>query len=220
MSEIYPIFVIGRCFGAGGRAVGKLVAERLSIPYYDNELLKEAARQSGYSSHIFAHADEKRPSFFKRLLTQSYGVQESYNSDALSNETLYQAQSKVIRKIAEQGPCVIVGRTADYILRDFPGLTSVFLHAPLEFRAQKIVDRGDAQTLEEASETARRRDKEREGYYNYFTGRHWGAAANYNISLDSSQLTPSQLVDIVISFSKSLLGASEESREKDQRKKI
>lgn len=198
----HPVIVIGRHFGAGGRAIGKLIAERLSIPYYDNELLMETARQFGLSSHIFAGADEKPPSFFKRLLTQSYGVQEAYSPDALSSESLYQAQSRVIRKIAEKGSCVIVGRTADYILRDFPSLTSIFLHAPVGYRAAKIVARGDAQTLEEAADLAKRRDRDREAYYNYFTGRQWGAAATYTISLDASTAEPTEIADLLIAFLK------------------
>lgn len=196
----YPIIVIGRSFGAGGRAIGKLLSERLGIPYYDNELLMETARQFGLQSHIFAGADEKRPSFFKRLLTQSYGVQEAYGQDTLSSEALYQAQSRVIRNIAERGSCIIVGRTADYILRDYPGLKSIFLHAPVEYRAAKIVARGDAPTTEEAIELARRRDRDREAYYNYFTGRHWGEATNYTLTLDSSKADPGRIVDLITSY--------------------
>lgn len=198
----HPVVVIGRRFGAGGRAIGKIVAERLGISYYDNELLMETARQFGFSRHIFDGADEKRPSFLKRLLSQSYGVQEAYNTEALSCESLYQAQSRVIRSIAQKGPCVIVGRTADYILRDFSSLTSIFLHAPLQYRASKIMDRGDASSLEEATELAKRRDKDREAYYNYFTGRQWGVASNYGLSLDSSAGEPAEIADFIIAFLK------------------
>ena len=213
MSKLHPIIVIGRCFGAGGRVIGKKIAERLSIPYYDNELLMETAKQFGFSKSIFAHADEKRPSIFKRLLTQAYGVQETYNTETLSNETLYQAQSKVIRKIAEQGSCVIVGRTADYILRDFPTLISVFVHAPLEFRADKIVARGDASSHPEAMELAKRRDKERESYYNYYTGRQWGTASNYTLSLDSSLLSPDISAQMVIHCLDCILANSQSTKE-------
>lgn len=201
MQEDYPIIVIGRSFGAGGRAIGKLLSSYLSIPYYDNELLKAAAEEFGFSSSVFASVDEKRPSWLKRLLTLSYGVQENYNPEALSSETLYQAQSRVIRSIADKGPCIFVGRTADYILRDYPGVISIFLHAPLEYRAAKIMARGDASSKEEALELARLRDRERESYYNYFTGRKWGSAPNYTLSLDSSQSSPERLVDVILTYS-------------------
>ena len=200
MEEKPHIIIIGRAFGAGGRAIGKNVAKRLQIPYYDNELLQEAAVKFGFSTDVFARADEKRPSLFKRLLCQSYGVQETFNPDALSNETLYQAQSRVIRAVADKGSCVIVGRTADYILRDYPALISIFLHAPIDHRAGNILARGDAKSLEEARELALRRDKEREAYYNYFTGRRWGNAGNYSLSLDSSKFTLDKISDIIISL--------------------
>lgn len=196
------IIVIGRHFGAGGRAVGKLLAEKLDIPYYDNEILKETADQYGLTNDIFARADEKRPSFLKRLLTQSYGIQETYNPEAISSETLYQAQSKVIREIADKGPCVFVGRSADYILRDYPGLISVFLHAPIDYRAEKILKRGDASSLCEASEIARKMDKDREAYYNYFTGKEWGKASTYTLSIDASSLPPDKIAELIIDYLK------------------
>lgn len=200
MENSNPIITIGRSFGAGGRAIGKCLSEMLGIPVYDNELLKEAAQQFGFSKEIFARADEKRPSVFRRFVSHAYGVQEAYIADALSPENLYQAQSAVIRAIAKKSPCIFIGRTADYILRDFPGLLSVFLHAPLAFRAIKIVERGDASSEIEAIELANRRDKKRQEYYNYFTGRQWGVASNYDLTLDSSLHSPNQSADFIVKF--------------------
>lgn len=194
------IIVIGRCFGAGGRAIGKKLSEKLGIPFYDKELLREAAEEFGFSSEIFARADERRPSFLKRFVTQAYGVQETFGSEALSQESLYHAQSKVIREIARRGPCIIVGRTADYVLRDFPDIVSIFLHAPLAYRAIKIVERGDAANDVEAIELARQKDRHRQEYYNYFTGRQWGAASNYDITLDSSLLPPEKSAELICEF--------------------
>lgn len=205
METAYPIITIGRSFGAGGRAIGRRLSSLLEIPFYDNELLKAAAAEFGFASEIFARADEKKPSIFKRLVTQAYGVQEAYLSDALSSETLYQAQSQVIRSIASLGPCIIIGRTADYILRDFPGTVKVFVHAPLAYRAQKIVERGDAATSEEAIELARQKDRNRQEYYNYFTGREWGTAANYDLTVDSSLLTPQLSAEVISFFIKKVL---------------
>lgn len=205
MESDHHIIVIGRSFGAGGRAIGRCLSAILGIPFFDNELLKEAAGEFGFSREVFARADEKRPSRFRRLVTQVYGVQEAYNmASSLSPENIYQAQSLVIRAIAKRGPCVIIGRTADYILRDFPGVVSIFVHAPLAWRARKIVERGDAPSEVEAIELARQKDRGRQDYYNYFTGRQWGVAANYDLTLDSSLLSPQQSANLINTFIQSL----------------
>lgn len=195
----HTVIVIGRCFGAGGRAIGRELSAILGVPCYDDELLKEAAREFGFPSEVFARADEKRPPLFKRLVSQAYGVQEAY-VPTVTSENLYQAQSRVIRQIASRGPCIIIGRTADYILRDFPGLVSVFLHAPLAFRARKIVERDDAPSVEDAIELARRKDRSRQEYYNYLTGRRWGCASNYDLTLDSSLLPVEAIASIIATF--------------------
>ena len=200
MNNKHPVISIGRSFGAGGRAIGKCLSNLLQIPFYDNELLKKAAAHFGYSPEIFIRADEKKPSLFRRIVTHAYGVQDTYQSDTLSVESLYQAQSLAIRSIACKGPCIVIGRTADYILRDFPGLLTVFLHAPLAYRAQKIVERGDAASDIEAIDLARQRDKSRQEYYNYFTGRHWGEASNYDLTLDASLLSPQDNAAFIASY--------------------
>lgn len=197
----YIVVSIGRSFGAGGRAIGRALSSIMEIPFYDNELLKEAAREFGLSKDIFARADERRPSMFKRLVTQIYGVQETFNiSSSMTAENLYQAQSLVIRSIASRGPCIIIGRTADYILRDFPGLVKVFFHAPVAYRALKIMERGDAPSEIAAIELARSKDRGRREYYNYFTGRHWGEASNYDLTFDSSLLAPEEYAALLASY--------------------
>ena len=195
-----PVITIGRSFGAGGKAIGRCVSSALGIPVYDKELLKESAEEFGFSKEIFIKADEKRPSRFHRLVTQAYGVQETYMSDTLSPESIYQAQSLVIRAIAKRGPCIMIGRTADYILRDFPGLLKVFVHAPIAYRAKKIIERGDAESDIEAIELARMKDRNRQDYYNYFTGRKWGEASNYDLTFDSSLLTPRDGAEFIIQY--------------------
>lgn len=200
MGNENPVIVIGRSFGAGGRAIGRELSRLLDFPFFDKELLKETAEEFGFSRDLFVKADERKPSRFKRLVTQIYGVQETFIADTLSLESLYQAQSIVIRSIAKRGPCIIIGRTADYILRDFPNLLNVFVHAPLAFRARKIIDRGDASNEVEAIELARNKDKMRQDYYNYFTGREWGQASNYDLTLDSSLLSPEQNARFIASY--------------------
>ena len=197
MGDKNKIIVIGRSFGSGGRRIGLEIARRLGIPFYDRELLKRASSEFGYSPEIFARADEKRPSLLKRIVSQSYGIAESYQPDTISIESLYEIQSRVIRGVAERSDCVIVGRTADYILRNNPKLISIFIHSPAERRACNIVARGEAPNLEKAEELVRKIDKERESYYNFFTGRNWGVASNYHLSLDSSSLNADTIVEIV-----------------------
>jgi cytidylate kinase len=197
-SRFHPVIVIGRQFGSGGRRIGRLVAEELGIPYYDKELLSEAASRLGFAPEIFAAADEKRPSPFSSLLQGMYGIADNFHTTSMCGEELYHEQSRIIRGICEEGPCVVVGRTADYIMRDHPGLLSIFLHAPIESRARLIISRGDAADLQHASDLARKRDRDRENYYNYFTGGRWGHASNYHLTLDASALSDRLIADIII----------------------
>ncbi|MDE7380620.1 MAG: cytidylate kinase-like family protein [Muribaculaceae bacterium] len=191
------IIVIGRQYGAGGRYVGRKLAERLNLDYYDKELLQKAAGELGFSTEVFSHADEKKPSFFHKIFLPSYGITGTYSPDPMSGEGIYRAQSNVISSIGEKGGCVIVGRTADHILRNHPHLISVFLHSPLPWRAKNIVKRGESDTEKKGIEIAYKKDKQREAYYNYFTGKKWGTASNYDITVDSSLISPDDLVDIL-----------------------
>lgn len=196
------VIVIGRQFGSGGRRIGRLVAERLGVPYYDKELLSHAAKSLGFSPDVFAAADEKRPSAFHTLLQSMYGIADNFHTTSISGERLYEQQSKVIREICSKGSCVIVGRTADYVMRDHPGLVSVFLHAPVKWRAEKIVRRGEAMCCENAIEQAQKHDRNRENYYNYYTSGHWGRADNYHLCLNSSLLSESRIADLIIEFAR------------------
>lgn len=192
------LIVVGRQYGSGGRKIAEAVANSLGVPYYDKRLLSEAAESLGLSSRIFAHIDEKKPSFLRSLLQLNYGaVSSNYTDDTMSREGLYQTQSEVIREIAAKGPCVIVGRTADHLLRDHPGLLSVFIHAPLEERAKFILSRGETDSIYTARERAQKIDKQRENYYNYFTGRRWGVSDNYHLSIDSAAVSHEHAADII-----------------------
>lgn len=194
------IIVIGRQYGAGGRKLGKRLAETLNVPYYDKELLSEAADALGFSKELFLKADEKKPSILRSFLSFNYGSPSaSFSSYTLSDDNLYRAQSDVIKSICEKGSCVIVGRTADYVMRDHPGLLSIFVHAPEEHRAKAILERGEAKSMEEALEKARKFDRSRESYYNYFTNRHWGRADNYDLTFNSSRLSTEALLPLILS---------------------
>lgn len=196
------VIVIGRLFGSGGRRIGKLVAEKLGIAYFDKELLAHAAGSLDYTQDIFAAHDERKPSPLRSLLQGVFGIADNFHDVSLSGESLYRAQCDVIRKICESQSCVIVGRTADHIMRHHEGLVSVFLHSPIEARTRSIIERGDASDPDEAASLARKNDREREGYYNYYTGRHWGRASNYHLTLDSSSMSDDDVASIIVEFAK------------------
>lgn len=194
------IVVVGRQFGSGGRKIGKMLAEEFDLSYYDKEVLAEAAKRLGFSKDIFAKHDERRPSALRSLLSNTFGVQDSFHQSPMSSEAIYTAQSKVINELADEGGCVFVGRSADYILRHRPNLVSVFLHAPIDHRAKNLLERGEVESIEKGKEMARKLDRNREEFYNYFTGRRWGHADNYHLTLDTSLVTVDEAYDIVKSF--------------------
>ena len=196
----HKIIVIGRQYGGTGRKTGRALASLLGIPYYDKEIINKVAARYGYDPDILIRADEKKPSPFRSMLLGKYGVMDMYSTSPLSREALYEAQTNVIRQICQEGSCVIVGRTADYIMRDHPGLVSVFIHAPREWRANNLVSRGEAATVQEALVKIRKADSDRGGYYNYFSGREWGVADNYHLTIDASLLDHDQMVRLIASY--------------------
>lgn len=184
---------LGRQFGCGGREIGKRVAELLGIDYYDKELLREASKSSGVSEEIFEAADERSPTFFGNLWSFASGFSGNGSfftgsGSPLGDENIYRAQSNVIIELAKRGNCVILGRTADFLLRDVTNVISVFVYSSLDDRAKRIVERGDSKTLEEARELAVKKNKMRASYYNFYTNQHWGDASSYDLCVDISQL--------------------------------
>ncbi|MBR5531956.1 MAG: cytidylate kinase-like family protein [Bacteroidales bacterium] len=192
------IITIGRQFGSGGRVIGKELAKRLGFDYYDKELLNEAARVSGLDCSCFEEADEKELFSIPNILTSnwfSFGL----NDGSMSSEYIFKCQSEVIQMIAEKGNCVLVGRCADYVLRDMPNCLNIFLHAPLEARIQRVMAR-DKISEKEATNIVKRHDKQRSSYYNFFTDKTWGDGKSYHFSIDSSLLGISETCDIICSF--------------------
>lgn len=198
------VIVIGREAGSGGRKIGRMVAERLGMEYYDSELLNKAAADMGFSTEVFNRADEKKPSVFNRAFMSAFGVQQTFVPNALTGEDLYAAQSRVIRALGDKGNCVIIGRTADHILRNHPCMVSVFLHAPIEHRAKEMHRRGDAPDEKTCKDMAAKHDKQRESYYNYYTGRRWGTASNYHLTIDSSRQTYEGVVECILKYTEHL----------------
>lgn len=181
------IVTIGRQFGSGGRTIGKKLAEQLGIPYYDKELINLASKESGICGEFFEKADEKTSSSLLKALAMGFTMNNAIfqSNDYLSNESLFQIQSEVIRKVAAEQSCVLVGRCADYILREDKNCMSVFISARMEDRIQRAV--GYARIEEkEAEEYIRKVDKSRASYYNYYTDKIWGAAESYDLCINSS----------------------------------
>lgn len=202
------VIAIGRQFGCGGREIGQLIAKGLGVAYYDKELLSEAAKSSGVNEDFFEAADERSPRFFSSLWSFNLG----YNTGAyfigdtpLSDDSIYRAQSEVMTQLADRGPCVIVGRTADYLLRDHCKVVSMFVHSSIEDRVQRIMSRGDAKTEKEAREKAEKKNKLRAEYYNFYTDKKWGDAASYDLSIDASLLGTQATAMFIIDFIKKII---------------
>ena len=183
------VITIGREFGSGGHEIGSKLAERLGIKCYDKELLELAAKQSGLCEELFASQDEKPTNSFLYSLvmdTYSLGYTNSY-VDMPINHKIFLAQFDTIRKIASEGPCILVGRCADYALEEFDNVLSVFIHADMDARIRRIARIYDL-TDAKAKDLIKKTDKRRSSYYNYYSNKKWGAAESYNICLDSSLL--------------------------------
>ena len=189
------IFTIGRQYGSGGRLIGKKLAEDLGIPFYDKELLTIAAKESGFCQEIFETHDEKPTSSFLYSL-----VMGGYGSDSMPlNHKLVLAQFETIKKIAKQGPCVIIGRCADYALEEMDNVVNVFIHADIESRVKRVVEEyGD--DPKKAEDIISKTDKKRANYYNYYSDKKWGASETYNISIDSGKIGIDNCVELIKAF--------------------
>ena len=182
------IYTIGREFGSGGREVGEKLAAKLGIKLYDKELLQQAAKDSGFCEEIFENHDEKPTNSFLYSLvmdTYSLGYSNSY-VDMPINHKVFLAQFDAIKKLAGEGPCVMVGRCADYALADWKDCFSVFVHADFDWRINRIAAKYN-KTPKEARDIITKTDKSRASYYNYYTNKKWGSAKSYNLCIDSSK---------------------------------
>ena len=194
------IITIGRQFGSGGKEVGIRVAKELGIPFYDKELLRAAAEKSGLCEKIFENFDERPKSLLYSIAMDSYmfSLPGAGTSDSLEQQ-VYLATFDTIRHIAEQGPCVIIGRCADYALADNPNHLSIFIHAPMDVRIQRVAKRQNI-TPEKARSLIIKTDKRRANYYNYYTGMKWGRAENYHLALRTDYIGIDGAVETLIRF--------------------
>ena len=200
------IINIGRQLGSGGHDIGRMLALDFQAKYYDRELLNLAAKESGLSEKIFEQNDEKK-GFFRGLLNLGSPHVSSgrvYNS-GVSQESLFLFQSEAIKKAANEGSCVFVGRCADYVLRNLPNTVSVFVTASMDYRVHQIMNK---RHLDEdaARKFIEQGESERATYYNYYTGKKWGAAESYDLCIDSSVLGLVETEKIIALFIRKKFG--------------
>lgn len=190
------IITIGRQYAAGGRKIGKYIAQKLDVPYYDEKLLTEAAVSSGISEELFREYDEKRKSaFLEPLSTGAY-----YGNNLPMSSKLFLIQFETIKKLADSGSCVFIGRCADYILRNRENVVSAFISMDFDKRVQRAVSefKRNERNIENY---VKRTDKRRAAYYEYYSGKSWGKASSYDICLDVSKIGFEQAGDLIIAYS-------------------
>ena len=185
------IITIGRQYGSGGREIGEKLAKQLNIPFYDSKLLEIAAKESGISQEFFENNDEKPVNSLLYILSNTYS-----DDNLPFNHKLFLAQFDAIKKIAEQGGCVIVGRCADYALRENPDCINLFIHADLQIRKQRAIEKYGIEE-KRANEVVIRKDKQRASYYNFYTPNKWGHADNYDLVIDSGKIGIDNAVEII-----------------------
>ena len=181
------IINVGRQLGSGGHDIGRMLALDFQAKYYDREILNLAAKESGLSEKIFEQNDEKK-GFFRGLLNLGMPhLGGGGDKPGITQESLFQFQSEAIQKAAKEGSCVFVGRCADYVLRDFSNVVNIFITASIGYRIEQIMNKQPLD-FDAAQKFIEQKESDRASYYNYYTGKKWGAAESYDFCIDSSIL--------------------------------
>ena len=182
------IITIGRQFGSGGKQIGEALAEKMNIPFYDKELLKEAAKNSGICEEIFDSFDEKPTnSFLYSLVMDPYSLGFGSSTELPLNHKVFLAAFDTIKNLAEKdGSCVFVGRCADYALRDLDNVVNIFLYADMDDRTARIAKKYNI-SESKAKDMIKKEDKARASYYNYYTSKRWGEMKGYDICINTSK---------------------------------
>jgi len=201
------VITIGRQLGSGGRIIGEKLASQLGISFYDKELIQIASQESGLGKEYFEQADEKKTfSVFGGLFgLRGTMADEPFLTYYLNNETLFKIQSDVIRRLAEKGSCLFVGRCADYVLGNNPRCLNLFISANMNDRVRRIAEL-QKMTVEKARDYIEKADKRRAGYYNYFSNKEWGAADTYHLCVNSSVLGIEETVAFIRQFAEKRFG--------------
>jgi cytidylate kinase len=196
------VITIARGYGSGGRTIGKMLSEELGIPYYDRDLLRLASDDSGINQSLFAKADEKiKKSLLFKIANNVYKGEliPPDGDDFVSNDNLFNYQAKIIKELANTETCIIIGRCADFVLKDYENVVRVFVHAPLDNCINTLKEM-TGKPEKEIEKQIGSIDKHRAEYYKYYTGRDWEDAKNYDLCLNSSHLGFDKCVEIVKSY--------------------
>ena len=201
MEEKY-IISIGRQLGSGGREIAQKLSERLNIPVYDKKLLELAAKETGLDATVFENADEKESNPFMRGIFALKGAMSAYPiglGSCMDGDRLFELQSEVMRHLVEKESCIIIGRCAEYVLRDHPRMHSFFITADIDDRVERIM-KHDGVSEAKAREIAEKGDKKRKAYHDYYANSGWGEAATYDLCINSSRLGIDGSVEIIHRF--------------------
>ena len=196
-----PVITIARQYGSGGHEVGERLAQKLNIPFYDKALIAMAAKQSGISPEVFERADEKATSSLLYSMVMGgggygFGSRVPGLGDMPINDKLFLIQSDIIKKAAEEGPCVIIGRCADYILREHLNCFHVFIHADKDARVKRIVMKELCEE-KKAPDFVTKKDKQRANYYNFYSNNRWDDLNNYDLTVNTSRFSIEQAVNLI-----------------------
>lgn len=196
------IITISRQHGSGGREIGSLLAKKLGIPYYDNELIKLAAEESGFDEKHFRDFDKAATNSFLYSLVRGMQYNAQHGAPVQSfDDSIYFAQASAIKKIADAGPCVIIGRCADYILSDYDNLLKVFIYAPMDFRLKRVMEH-EGLEQKKAEDEIKKTDKRRQNYYFHHTDVKWGELQSYNLCVDSSLCGMEGAANVILEYMK------------------
>lgn len=202
--KLKSIITISRQFGSGGREIGEKLAKKLDIPFYDRELITRAAKESGFSEVAFENVEKKATNSLLYSIAMgmnAYGSHDIGFTHLSLDDQIFLAQSNVIRKLALEGPSVIVGRCADYILRDYKDVIHVFIWADLKFRKERAIKLYNY-SEENAEESILKLDKHRANYYNYHSNEKWGRVENYHLSIRSDHVGIDNAVELIADYIK------------------
>lgn len=200
------VLTVARQYGSGGHDVAKKVSELLDIPFYDREIIGLAAKESGLSENLFDGLDEKPTTSL--LYSLVMGIQSGTGAywrygDMTSADNVFRIQSQIIRSIAEKGSCVIVGRCADYILREEERLVNVFVHADIDYRTQRIMEKYNMKE-KVALDYINKTDKRRGSFYNFYTNKIWGNVDNYDLSIATDRIGIDNAAQMIVEYIKNV----------------
>lgn len=192
------IITISRQFGSGGREIGKLLADRLDIPFYDKELIELASKESGIDERIFKSEGEETGRFYQVLGAIGYALGSPAGGiyEYSINDQLYLVQANIIEQLANEGPCVIVGRCADYVLADREDVLNIYLCADMDERLRRVIDEYHVEDADEAMLC--KVDKRRSNYYQYYTDRVWGKAENYDLCINTGKFDTDAIIGMIV----------------------